>query len=594
MDILITKNEKLLNLFNVTESLMVGSYIVAIKQPTQYNHFFCKEEQDGIVFYFGNQYEYRTPEELLNQIISAYESKDYKKIIDLDGEFICGRIFKGEKSPIEIITDREGIIPIYYRKVCNGWDITTEQSLLFQDYNERDINWQSVNDFLRFGCLIGSETLSKNVRRTRGGAYYRLDFDGDTEYNRIYKFYYKERNERVDEEKLLVEVAEKYREAIAKRIKDKEADTCIFMSGGMDSRFLLAMANQTTDERLATYCFGQDYSEEVNIAKMCAELKKNPCKRIRITPKDFVKNAENYEQMVCGSDMFPQSYILDAVKNIDEVIFLTGFALDVYMGGTFLNEDAITYKGELKDFVGDNLKLMKMDVFSKIELQNLCIDDAAKEIFEIDIDNIIKEAENYNGYSLPQVIQAFVIDNRDKNLVLLRELVPAKFKDCSYVSCDKDFLSAVSKIPAYLRLNHRFYHDLYKKFAEEYGVIAYNNTTLPVLTAVENWKDGAANEAKREKQYEHLMSQYNLSHDKKIYYPHYYSDFNGYSRYDSDWKNLFATFLLDDNAFITNKIFSKEKVHKFYQEHISGEKNRRKELTYLTSLEIFFRNALKL
>lgn len=593
MDILITTNKECIQSFNVTSYKTVGNYDIAVKQPTKYNHFFGIEERDSFMFYLGNQYESIEPEELLRIIQSAFENREYRYILDMDGEFVCGRIFKDDKKAIEILTDREGIIPLYYKRENGGWSITTDQEILFQDYDEKDINWRAVNDYLRFGCLIGCETLSVKVNRTRGGSYMSFQSDGTFYNNRLYKFHYDEVNSCKDENELISEVADKYKKAIEKRVRNRENDTCVFMSGGMDSRFLLAMANQSLQQRIPTYCFGQDYSEEVNVARMCAEVKGNPFKWIKVRPKDFVQNAATYEKMVCGSDMFPQSYIIDAVKEIDEECFVTGFCLDVYMGGTFLNEDAISSTGKLKDFLKDNLKVLKMNVFSKNELSELCANAQNKKVFEYDIESLLEEAEDYEEYSVSDAIQAFAIDNRDKNLVLLRELTPAKFMDCSYVSCDRDFLRAVSKIPVRLRLNHRFYHNLYKAVAADYAMIVYNNTTLPVLAPVEKWKEGAQIEAKRESQFETLMAEYNPSHEEKIYYPHYYSDFNGYSRYDEDWKALFERYLFAEDAFVTHKIFSMEKVKAFYKEHLNGEKNRRKELVYLTSLEVFFRNTLR-
>ena len=106
------------------------------------------------------------------------------------------------------------------------------------------------------------------------------------------------------------------------------------------------------------------------------------------------------------------------------------------------------------------------------------------------------------------------------------------------------------------------------------------------------WKQGTANEAAREKLYADFMSVYNKTHEEKLYYPHYYSDFEGYSRYDAGWKQLFETYLLSPDAVIVNLFFDKQKVEQLYQEHIQGIKNNRKKIIFLTSLEIFLKNNL--
>lgn len=587
MELIISNNAGDIDKFGGQTIYSFGEWSISVKESSVYQHFSYIDEMDTVYFLFGTQYEKDSNEYFLEHIKDDLRKENFEAILEYDGEFICGTVDKSDNS-IKLLTDREGVIPMYYRMYLNSTTLTTTQDILFSDYCYDDISFESINDYLRFGCLIGSETMSKRVARTRGGSKYRFDNNKLVETKRLYKFYYTESaDENIDD--LIDEISSAYRKAIQKRIKGKEKDTCIFMSGGMDSRYLLSQLNQCTSHRIHTYCFGQKHSEEVEIAKKCADVEANPFEAITVNPQDFVENAELYEKMVCGSDMFPQSYIINAVKKIEENCFLTGFALDVYMGGTFLNENAISYGGNPDDFICNNLSLLKMNVFTMEELQDISIN---RDIFKHDVNSLKEELSEYKNLSIKQIIQAFAIDNRDKNLVLQRELIPAKYKDCSYISCDRDFLKAVSKIPANLRLNHKFYRTLYMKTAYPYAEIVYNNTTLPVLAPVELWKEAARNESNREKLYEKIIDAHNKSSDEKIYYTHYYSDFNGYSRYDESWKNLFEKYLLNENAHVYKFLFNKDKIKALYNEHIMGEKNRRRELIYITSLEIFFSSML--
>ena len=80
---------------------------------------------------------------------------------------------------------------------------------------------------------------------------------------------------------------------------------------------------------------------------------------------------------------------------------------------------------------------------------------------------------------------------------------------------------------------------------------------------------------------------------KKEYYKHYYSDFNGYSRYDPTWKRYFENYLLTEDAYIIRKFFKLDVIKKYYQEHLTYTMNHRKKIVYLLSLEMFFRVFLK-
>lgn len=568
----------------------IGDYEVYAKEATNRNHYLSKHDNvsNKVYVLWGNLYCSKDTSKnmMFENIIMHYENNSLENIFEVDGEFIFACI---DENGINILSDREGIMPIYYRIIDDKCIFTSRCELLFLDYTEDDIDTNSINDFLRFGCLIGDRTMSKKVKLLQGGSiarYINHKFFAE----RIYKFYYQEPAENVD--KLIDDVVEAYRSAIKKRIDGIEQETCVFLSGGMDSRFLLAEMNKVTTDRVHTYSFGQVLSEEVNVARECAALENNPFSWIKVDPKDFVINASEYERMVCGADMFPQSYIIEAAKQIDKSHFITGFALDAYMGGTFLNEEAIKTDEKLSGFIKDNLKLAKMNVFSKNELEQMCSNQDAKKIFSIDIEDLVREAERYDDIPVANAIQAFSIDNRAKHVVLWREIVPAKFLDCSYVSADRDFLKLCSKIPAEWRLNHKFYHKLFVDKEPEFAKIAYNNTTLPVLAPVEKWDEGTRNESRREKQYEEIIREYNLTHLDKMYYTHFYSDFNGYSRYDEAWQNLFQKYLLSEDSIVCRKWFDREYINKLYAEHLSGEKNRRKELTYLTSIEVFLRNML--
>lgn len=567
-------------------------YEVWIKEVTKVNHynFFRDKESHTLYIKWGAVYEPEVSVETeMSFLINAFE-KNSDSMVNIDGEFIFVKM-EEVTGKITVVSDREGIMPVYYREIKGGLFVATECRKLFYDYCEEDIDKRAVNDFLRFGTLVGNRTMSQKVKLLQGGSVLQYEV-GNIKIKRHYKFHYRT-VENQDIEKLMDDVVRTYKAAIQKRVKDREKETCIFLSGGMDSRFLLATMNSVCEEKIPTYSFGQNFSEEVEVARQCATLKDNPFFWISVNAADFAGNAEEYENIVCGADMFPQSYIIEAVNQIRQTHFMTGFALDAYMGGTFLDEEAINTELELSQFLKEHLKLLKMNVFSKDELKELCLNSAVEDFLKYDTLDLEEEAVNYSGIPVKDAIQAFAIDTRAKRLVLCREIVPAKVMDCSYVSADKDFLEAVSKIPAEWRQNHKFYHKLFLDVAPEYANIVYNNTTLPVSAPIEMWKQGTMNEGKRENMYEKIIERYNEEHEEKMYYPHFYSDFNGYSRYDETWKGLFEKYLLKEDAFICKRWFDYGKISKIYQEHIEGKANRRKELIYLTSLEIFMKNTLK-
>lgn len=447
----------------------------------------------------------------------------------------------------------------------------------------------AVNDFLRFGTLVGDETMHKDVHLLQGGSELTFSTGKGISKKRHHRFHYEESN--IARREIEDLVYNSYVKGVAKRLEGKEAETCIFLSGGMDSRLLLSVANGITGNNVSAVTFGQKYSEEVDVARLCANVRGNEFQWIQTAPSDFVKNAEDYIRMVCCGDMFPQSYIINAAQQINKRAFATGFALDAYMGGTFLNEEALDTSRTLSEFLKDHSSLLKMNVLTKAELQELTRDNRAL-FLDIDNEPVLREAKEWDDYSVRDSIQAFGIDNRAKRSVALRETTPGRYLQRINPSSDRNFLNAASKIPASYRINHQFYHSMFMRYTSEYATIPYNNTTLPVSAPVEMWKQGSSNEANREILYAQFMQQYNATHEEKLYYPHYYSDFDGYSRYDKQWKQLFEKYFLNPDAIIVNLWFDKLKLAKLYQEHIEGKRNNRKKLVFLTNLEMFLRSML--
>lgn len=563
-------------------------YRICVNSNSNQKYFYDKHIQDGKMYLFIGKL-YTNIKNPASYICNNYLKND--KFLNLDGDFLF--IIINNLNEIIFYSDREGIIPVYYTHINNRITLTTNQKLLFQGFTKDDICNQSINDFLRFGTLLGDSTFSKKVKLIEGGTKWKYE-NNKIRKNRYHLFHFDSQNSISDVELLIDKINLTYSNAIKKRINENEIDnSCIFMSGGIDSRFLLSLVNKVyPKQKIHAYTFGQENSEEVDVARKCSSLHNNPFHWIKVTPRDFIKNINQYARMTCGADMFPQSYIIDVAKQIQKNNFFTGFALDAYLGGTFLNEEVLKTDCKLSDFIPSHLKLLKMNAISDTILKKICKDGIYESVFKSNVKHLIEIAKEYDLYPTQDVIQPFAINNRAKRLVLLREIVPAQYLNYSCISFDRDFLNAVSLIPSHLRNNHYFYQQLFMNVAPDYANIVYNNTTLPISADLAMWNTGTENEYKREKLFQSSMKTINQTNNP-LYYPHFYSDFDGYSRYDSNWKQLMEDYLLNESSYINQFWFNNMELKNMYIEHLNDLNNYRKEFIYLTSLEIFLRNFLE-
>lgn len=266
----------------------------------------------------------------IEQIKKVFSENGASGILNIDGDFVFILVGTDE---IHCVSSREGIIPVYYYYRQDKFAIGTNCRGLFKISNFciDDIDESAINDFLRFGSLIGSETFSTRIKLLEGGSEL-VKKNGQITCKKIYSFRYNP--ETIPEDDLMEEIISTYRRGIIKRTPNLEGIS-LLLSGGMDSRFALFAFNSIERGKVSTICFSQNESDELFTARQCASLYRNPFYWIPTNAEDFVANSRQYMQLVCGTDMFPQSYIVNALKGLNIKGYYTGWALGPLLGGTF-------------------------------------------------------------------------------------------------------------------------------------------------------------------------------------------------------------------------------------------------------------------
>lgn len=583
MDILITNvlslehNEKEWN-----ERAVFGPFSVYTREVAHVNHFHSELIENGkiLAIWFGSLYE-------TCSILEMHTRALDNTLFDTDGSFLYAEI--DSEGGLKLYSEREGLIPIYYRQGDKGIEICTRQDIIQKD-GEADIDYSAVWDYLRYGLLIGSHTLSNSVRLLQGGS--RLTFSSnEVIIEKIRFFHHDASKEEYDIPKLMNELGDAFVAGIKKRIDRPSEEISIFLSGGMDSRMVLAAGNLVDNTAFKATSFGQPGCEEVDVARKVAEVNDNQFYAIDLQPKDHLEDAVEYARLTNGSDMSAQSYIINAAKKIREhgiTAFMTGSFLECHIGGTFLPETALTTTQKLSEYLPQNMKNVKCELFPETELMDLLVPGIYEQLFKGKTSNLIDEARQYDTFLVKDIIQSFIIDNRDKRLVLNREIVPSQSLDYINPCFDKDFLEIASRIPAEKRFKRKFYRDFFIEKYPAYADVCYNNTTLPVSAPFELWAEGSKNEYNREQIYVQLMQ-----NGRKTYYPHFYSDMDGYSRYDETWKAFFNEMLLSSKSAFIGKIVRRDKIELMLSDHKCCKANYRKKLLNLASMELYFRLVQK-
>lgn len=588
MDIFIGNTEKVGVLQQYRKFQQFKDVEVWTKEPqSDKNHCFSYICDDKLYILWGSIYEQTNvnPAELAAEI---YLNGGEKELFELDGEFIFAEIVFAKE--MTLMQCNYGMQDIYYRFFNEDVMFATEPDIFFRDYTEDDIDEGSVADFLLYGKMIGENTLSNKVKSVGRGQEIRIK-NRNIKLIRNHMMLSEPVKEDWSIDEITEELSDLYLQSVWKKADKLVDKSVIFLSGGQDSRLLLAAFNALFDKKISCVSFGQFGSEEIKCAETTAEIHGNPFQPIYLEPKDFILHASEYVKMTAGMDLFPQGnvlYVLNRLKGFTTVFpgsDLTDIFMHASFGREYLSSDLDEFEGDFSDYAQTHLFQLRL---KGIEAERFIA--LRKNDNILSYNHLNSDAEHYNGHKLSETISAFLANSDAEHSIAFRtNVAPGKYMDAVDPSSDKKFCKALMQIPIKYRMTDEIHLRMLQKIDSAYLKPLYNNTNLSLQFAPKYWSEASALEAQREKLYERVMKEYNPTHEDKIYYPYYYSDFNGYTRYDAAWVKLMDSLLLDSDSYIYEKWLDMSAVKRMLGEHRECKTNYRKELILIASLELFFR-----
>lgn len=564
-----------------------------------------------LLFFSGktSYYDIKTyeDEKFFNIVIGSIFNDDYnndnikylshvkdRDIFNIDGDFIYIKYYKKRKS-IKIYSHNEGLIPLYYNNSIDSFMITNFPSFMFNSKNKYTLNLSGIYEFLRYGSLIGNNTFFKEIKYLQGGTV--LEVNESISKRKLYNFFHKKQGViKQNINQIMKDIYFSHCNAVKKRIPKESKKVGLMLSGGMDSRYLLSILNDIVgSNNVICFTFGQKDSHEVNVALKVAKVNNNKIYKIELKRKDFIKNADNVSKLILGEDVLVQSYIYDVAKFMSKHVdcFFTGQVIEGHIGNTYFDKKILLNKEEKEyDFFMKNSYKSKMSILSLNEIIKLLPNLKSKiENYEHNIK--IEIEENY-----PKTAEtshaSFCINNRVKRLLFHREVLPGFSLDYINPNFDLQLLKNFSKVPLKHRTDRRFYHNLMKKYCDPKLMdIEYHQTKMPLSKSFDLWQKESEKEAMNEKKFEKIMEKHNNKNIEKLYYRHFYSDFNGYLRYDEDWKTNFENLVIEYKYKIKQKLFNDKYLKKIKDDFLLGKNQNRKKLLYIYTVMNFMINFNK-
>lgn len=304
-----------------------------------------------------------TREEREKQIISkAYEKWGHDMANHIYGMFAFALDDNGK---IFCMRDQFGTKPFYYYQTAKGNLLfgTTIRKIMEQDGFIKEVNTDMLQIYMSLTYVAGEDTFFKGVKKLMPGHW--LEFENGK--LTIERYWTPTFNP--DNSKTLNEWADEIHSTVQEVFKDvKEDDETAesFLSGGVDSSYVLAMS----DVKVTDSCgYDDERFDESGLAKKTADILGRENNRCLITPEDYFNIVPyvmyNMEQPLGDASAIAFAIACKATAKHTKICY-SGEGADEFFGGYNMYRNAERYGDNLKNFYVGNTNIMKEDEKQKI------------------------------------------------------------------------------------------------------------------------------------------------------------------------------------------------------------------------------------
>lgn len=297
-------------------------------------------------------------------ITAAYEKWGRTMADHIYGMFAFW-LWDDKEQKIFALRDQFGTKPFYYylttdnRLLCG----TMIRNIMEQDGFVKELNEKMLQIYMSLTYVAGEETFFKGVKKLMPGHW--LEFkDGKLEIGRYFAPTFKP-----DDKPSLEDWADEIHSTLGHiftEVKEPEETAESFLSGGVDSSYILAMS----DAKRADSCgYDEERFDESRVAAKTAELLNVEHSVANIQPKDFFDivpyTMYNMEQPLGDASAIVFTLGCLATAKHTKLCY-SGEGADEFFGGYNMYRNAERYGDNLKTFYVGNTNIMKEDEKQRI------------------------------------------------------------------------------------------------------------------------------------------------------------------------------------------------------------------------------------
>lgn len=209
--------------------------------------------------------------EVLFRLLNEYGMAILK---DLNGIFAFS-FYNKKENTISLVRDRLGVKPLYYVNTEYFFAFASEAKVLMRQLEGLQLNFQALQEFLWYGSSISNQTLVESIKKLQPGSVLNFDLaSGNVTYSNYWSVahdivakppvHYSYETSKIITRTLLERAVE--RQCIS------DVPVGAYLSGGIDSSAVVAIASRYTVGKLNTYSvsFDKNPNSELPLARLVA------------------------------------------------------------------------------------------------------------------------------------------------------------------------------------------------------------------------------------------------------------------------------------------------------------------------------------
>ena len=316
-------------------------------------------------------------------LLKAYETWGGRMADHLYGMFAFA-LWDEEEQKLFCLRDQFGTKPFYYYRTEDNRLLTgtTIRGIMAQPGFKKELNQEMLQLYLSLTYVAGENTFFKGFKKLLPGRYL-IWQKGELQIERYWKPEF-----HPDETRSLEEWADEIHSTlkeIMKEVKDPDEQADSFLSGGVDSSYVLAMSDAQTADSCG---YEEERFDESVLAEKTAQLLGRTFSRRVITPEEYFDIVpyvmQNMEQPLGDASAIVFALGCRAAAQHTKLCY-SGEGSDEFFGGYNMYRNAERYGDNLKTFYVGNTNIMKEEEKQKIlktYYEGVLPIDLAKDIYE--------------------------------------------------------------------------------------------------------------------------------------------------------------------------------------------------------------------